>query len=155
MSCWIVRGRSYILFLASDVLASSFEAQSSWKKLRQLNFDELFSRRDQMISYGESVSFLLFSHISQSTARRKFRLGIDTRSLQGTLLQVGGLTCRWQRHSVKPSCWECSTIVEQAETHLRVVVPTEEEEVSKERCQANLILARFGLIWSPLFKEIK
>jgi hypothetical protein len=41
---------------------------------------------------------------------------------------VGGLTCHWQRHSVKPSWWECSTIVEQAETHLRVVVPTEGEE---------------------------
>jgi hypothetical protein len=40
------------------------------------------------------------------------------------------LTCRWQRHSVKPSCWECSTTVEQAETQLRVVVPIEEEEES-------------------------
>jgi hypothetical protein len=45
-------------------------------------------------------------------------------------LQVGGWTCRWQRHSVKPSCWECSTTVEQAKTHLRVVVPIEEEEES-------------------------
>jgi hypothetical protein len=35
------------------------------------------------------------------------------------LLQVGGLTCRWQRHSIKPSCWECSTIVEQAETQTK------------------------------------
>jgi hypothetical protein len=43
------------------------------------------------------------------------------------LLQVGGWTCRWQRHSVKPSCWECSTAVEQAKTHLKVVVPIEEE----------------------------
>jgi hypothetical protein len=42
--------------------------------------------------------------------------------------KLGGLTCRWQRHSVKPSCRECSTIVEQAETHVRVVVPIEEEE---------------------------
>jgi hypothetical protein len=50
------------------------------------------------------------------------------RSKSLVLLQVGGLTCRWQRHSVKPSCWECSTTVEQAEPHLRVVVPTEEEE---------------------------
>jgi hypothetical protein len=40
----------------------------------------------------------------------------------------GGWTCRWQRHSVKPSCWECSTTVEQAETQLRFVVPIEEEE---------------------------
>jgi hypothetical protein len=46
------------------------------------------------------------------------------------LLRVGGLTCTWQRHSVKPSCWECSTIVEQAKTQLRVVVPTEEEIVA-------------------------
>jgi hypothetical protein len=45
------------------------------------------------------------------------------------LLQVGGLTCRWQQHSVKPSCLECSTIVE---THLRVVVPIEEEEEEYE-----------------------
>jgi hypothetical protein len=43
------------------------------------------------------------------------------------LLQVGGLTCRWQRHSVKPSCCECSMTVEQAKTQLRVVVPIEEE----------------------------
>jgi hypothetical protein len=42
------------------------------------------------------------------------------------------LTCRWQRHSVKPSCRECSTTVEQAETHLRVVVPIEEEEEEEE-----------------------
>jgi hypothetical protein len=44
------------------------------------------------------------------------------------LLQVGGLMCRWQWHSVKPSCWECSTTVQQAQTQLRVVVPIEEEE---------------------------
>jgi hypothetical protein len=30
----------------------------------------------------------------------------------------------------KPSCWECSTTVGQAETQLRVVVPIEEEEVN-------------------------
>jgi hypothetical protein len=48
------------------------------------------------------------------------------------LLQVGGLMCRWQRHSVKPSCWECSTTVEQVETQLRVVVPIEEEEEEEE-----------------------
>jgi hypothetical protein len=34
------------------------------------------------------------------------------RSKSLVLLQVGGFTCRWQRHSVKPSCWECSTTVE-------------------------------------------
>jgi hypothetical protein len=48
------------------------------------------------------------------------------------LLQVGGWTCRWQRHSVKRSCRECSTTVEQAETQLRVVVPIEEEEEEEE-----------------------
>jgi hypothetical protein len=37
------------------------------------------------------------------------------------LLQVGGLTCRWQRHFVKPSCWEFSTRVEQAETQPSVI----------------------------------
>jgi hypothetical protein len=79
MSCSIVRGRSHILFVASDDLKSSFEAQSSG------NLDELFSRLDQIISYRQIVSFLLFSHISQSTVSRKFRLGIDTRSLHGTL----------------------------------------------------------------------
>jgi hypothetical protein len=36
--------------------------------------------------------------------------------------------CRWQRHSVKPSCCDCSTTVEQAETQLRVVVLIEEKE---------------------------
>jgi hypothetical protein len=46
------------------------------------------------------------------------------------VLQVGGWTCRWQRHSLKLSCWECSTTVEQAETQLRVLVPIEEEEDS-------------------------
>jgi hypothetical protein len=50
------------------------------------------------------------------------------RSKSLVLLQVGGLTYLWQRHSVKPPCWECSTTVEQAETQLRVVVPIEEEE---------------------------
>jgi hypothetical protein len=50
------------------------------------------------------------------------------RSKSLVLLQVGGLMCRCQRHSVKPSCWECSTMVEQAETQLRVVVPIEEED---------------------------
>jgi hypothetical protein len=50
------------------------------------------------------------------------------RSKSLVLLQVGGWTCRWQQHSVKPSCWESSTTVEQAETHLRVVVPIKEEE---------------------------
>jgi hypothetical protein len=38
------------------------------------------------------------------------------RSKSLVLLQVGGLTCCWQRHTIKPSCWECSTTVEQAET---------------------------------------
>jgi hypothetical protein len=50
------------------------------------------------------------------------------RSKSLVLLQVGGLTCRWQRHSVKPSYYECSTRVEQAKTQLRVAVPIEEEE---------------------------
>jgi hypothetical protein len=50
------------------------------------------------------------------------------RSKSLVLLQVGRLTCGWQRHSVKPSWWESSTTVEQAETQLRVVVPIEEEE---------------------------
>jgi hypothetical protein len=50
------------------------------------------------------------------------------RSKSLVLFQVEGLTCRWQRHSVKHSCWECSTTVEQAETQLRGVVPIEEEE---------------------------
>jgi hypothetical protein len=46
------------------------------------------------------------------------------------ILQVGGLTCRWQRHSVKHSCCEYSMTVEQAETQLRVVVPIEEDYIS-------------------------
>jgi hypothetical protein len=50
------------------------------------------------------------------------------RSKSLILLQVEGLTCRWQRHSVKPSCWECSTTVGQAETQLSVVVSIEEED---------------------------
>jgi hypothetical protein len=41
------------------------------------------------------------------------------RSKSLVLLHVGGLTCRWQRHSVKPSCWECSTTVDQAETQTK------------------------------------
>jgi hypothetical protein len=61
------------------------------------------------------------------------------RSKSLVLLQVGGLTCRWQRHSVKPSCWECSKIVEQAETHLRVVVPIEEEEDMASYCTSFMI----------------
>jgi hypothetical protein len=85
MPCWIVRGRSLILFSASAILSSSFEERNSGKKLRQLNFDELLSRSDQIVPYGEIVSFRLFPHISQSTIRIKFRLGIDARSLYGTL----------------------------------------------------------------------
>jgi uncharacterized Fe-S cluster-containing MiaB family protein len=49
------------------------------------------------------------------------------------VLQVGGLTCRWQRHSVKTFCCECSTIVEQAKTQLRVVKPFEEAEEEKKQ----------------------
>jgi hypothetical protein len=64
------------------------------------------------------------------------------RSKSLVLLQVGGLTRRWQRHSVKSSCWERSTIVEQAEPHLRVVVPIEEEE--EVSCSTN-IFRRKGL----------
>jgi hypothetical protein len=48
------------------------------------------------------------------------------------VLQVGGLTYRWQRHSIKTFCCECSTIFEQAKTQLRVVVPLEEEEEEEE-----------------------
>jgi hypothetical protein len=39
--------------------------------------------------------------------------------------------CRWQRHSVKTFCCECSAIVEQAKTQLRVVELLEEEEEDK------------------------
>jgi hypothetical protein len=71
--------------LASAILSSSFEARNSGNKLRQLNFDEFLIRSDQMVSYEVIVSFRLFCHISQSTVLIKFRLGIDTRSLHGTL----------------------------------------------------------------------
>jgi hypothetical protein len=53
------------------------------------------------------------------------------------------LTCRWQRHSVKPSCWKCSTAVEQAETQLRVVVPIGEEDMYS---QNTTILVRSGTV---------
>jgi hypothetical protein len=43
------------------------------------------------------------------------------------------LTCRWQRHSVKPSWRECSTTVEQAETPVKIVVPIEEEEEEEKK----------------------
>jgi hypothetical protein len=55
-------------------------------------------------------------------------------------LHVGGLTCRWQRYSVKPSCWECSTIVEQAETQLRVVVPIEAAAVAAAAAAAAAVV---------------
>jgi hypothetical protein len=67
-----------------------------------------------------------FASVASDTGGLLWRKVERSKSL--VLLQVGGLTCRWKRHSVKASCWECSTIVEQAETHLRVVVPIEEEE---------------------------
>jgi hypothetical protein len=67
------------------------------------------------------------------------------RSKSLVLLQVGGWTCRWQRHSVKPSCWECSTRVEQAEPQITVVVPIEEEEECEilflASCQGSHLLA--------------
>jgi hypothetical protein len=46
------------------------------------------------------------------------------RSKSLVVLQVGGLTCRWQWHSVKPSCWECST----GRNPTKGLVPIEEEE---------------------------
>jgi hypothetical protein len=52
----------------------------------------------------------------------------ELESSKSLVLQVGGLTCRWQRHSVKTFSCECSTIVEQAKTQLRVLEPLEEEE---------------------------
>jgi hypothetical protein len=62
------------------------------------------------------------------------------------VLHVGGLTCHWQRHSVKPSCWECSTTVEQAETHLRVVVPIEEVRLRIFLDRCNSISANYSVI---------
>jgi hypothetical protein len=46
------------------------------------------------------------------------------------VLQVGGLTCCWQWHSVKTFCCECSTIVEQAKTQLKVAEPLEERSTT-------------------------
>jgi hypothetical protein len=49
--------------------------------------------------------------------------------------------CRWQRHSVKTICCECSTIVEQAKTQLRVVelLLEEEEEDMHNPCLSHLM----------------
>jgi hypothetical protein len=68
-----------------------------------------------------------FTSVASDTGGLLWRKLERSKSL--VLLQVGGLTCRWQQHSVKPSCWECSTTVEQAETQLRVVVQIEEDMI--------------------------
>jgi hypothetical protein len=82
-----------------------------------------FSRPFLAIVPPSSAGFASFASDAGGLLWRKLE-----RSKSLVLLQVGDLTCRWQRHSAKPSCWDCSTIVEQAETQLRVVVPIEEEE---------------------------
>jgi hypothetical protein len=79
------------------------------------------------------------------------------RSKSLVLLQIRGLTCCWQRHSVKPSCWECSTTVEQAETQLRVVVPIEEAE--EELCinfqlDAHIIIYSYNITFLYMFRAI-
>jgi hypothetical protein len=69
------------------------------------------------------------------------------RSKSLVLLQVGGWKFRWQRHSAKPSCLECSTTVEQAETQVRVVVPIEEEEERKWKLEKSDGKAWTGFTW--------
>jgi hypothetical protein len=89
----------------------------------------------------------IFSPIVPPSPARFARVASDSgcllwrkleRSKPLILLRVGGLTCRWQRHPVKPSCWGYSTTVEQAETQLRVVVPIEEED-NKTRIKRNIL----------------
>jgi hypothetical protein len=83
------------------------------------------------------------------------------------ILQVGGLTCRWQRNSVKPSCWECSMTVEQAETQLRVVVPKQKKNLLQNssfqsgiktrisRTKANLIRVGLHVIYCKYFAKFR
>jgi hypothetical protein len=77
----------------------------------------------EVVTFGKILDH--FSPIVPPSAARFASVALDAgdllwRKLECSkslvLLQVGGLTCRWQRHSVKPSHWECSTTVEQAET---------------------------------------
>jgi hypothetical protein len=81
----------------------------------------------EVVSFGKILGH--FSPIVPSSAAGFASVASDAggllwRKLEGSKsLLVGGWSCRWQRHSVKPSCWECSTTVEQSETQLRVVVP--------------------------------
>jgi hypothetical protein len=70
------------------------------------------------------------------------------RSKSLVLLQVGSLTCRWQRHSVKPSCWECSTTVEQAETKQELQWRLKKYVRRKHcfSCEVECLLILFGWI---------
>jgi hypothetical protein len=94
----------------------------------------------EVATFGKNLGH--FSPIVPSSAAGFSIVALDARGLLWrklersktlVLLQVGGWMCRWQRHSVKPSCWECSTAFEQAVTQLRVVVPIEEEEKEEHR----------------------
>jgi hypothetical protein len=73
------------------------------------------------------------------------------RSTSLVLLQVGGLRCSWQQHALKPSCLECSTAVEQAETQLRVVVPIEEEEFMQHNGVSKIKINHRLLIGEEIF----
>jgi hypothetical protein len=100
------------------------------------------------VAFFGKISWPFLAHSStfrRWVRQRRFRRwGLLWRKFESSkslvLLQVGGLTCRWQRHSVKPSCWECSTSVVQAETQLRVVVPIEEEEEgATDKCKCLMV----------------
>jgi hypothetical protein len=67
------------------------------------------------------------------------------------VLQVGGLTYRWQRHSVKTVCCEWSTKVEQVETQLRVVERLKEEEEEEEKKEKD-VCTELPLMMNNYFK---
>jgi len=70
--------------------------------------------------------------------------------------KLEGLTCRWQRHCVKTSCWEYSTIVELAKTHK---IEEEEDlyETNKEiKSKTSSVLnesAKVSYVYVSLFQQ--
>jgi hypothetical protein len=136
-ACLIAPGRSRWIFRAKKSSAR-LPSEVKWSRLSHVVLYSI--QKNPKVTWKSPLSAKFLGHFSPIVPHSAVgfaSVASDAggllwwkleRSKSLVLLQVGGLKCRWQRHSVKSSCWECSTTVEQAETQLRVVVPIEGEE---------------------------